>query len=360
MKVYDVAVAGAGVFGAWTALHLRRRGHSVALADPYGPGNSRSSSGGESRILRLGYGPDEIYTRMAQRSFAQWREFSVFVNTGVLWTAPAGDPYANATRKVLTRCGVPFLTLLPSDLSARFPQLSLHVDRHGIYEPDSGVLMARRAVQTVAAEAVRLGVEYVNGAVDSVSAGSYVYACGPWLPKVFPELLDGLITPTRQEVFFFGVPAGDARFAASAMPVWLDFSEECYAYTLPDLEHRGFKLAFDQHGRAFDPDCGDRSVASKSIERARQYLASHFPALSDAPLLEARVCQYENTSNGDFLIDRHPGMNNVWIAGGGSGHGFKHGPAVGEYVAGLIEGTATAEPRFSLAAKSRERRRAVH
>jgi len=375
---YDVAVIGAGSFGSWAAYLLRRLGRSVALLDAYGAGNGRASSGGESRIIRAAYGPNEIYTQWAQRSlrlwiglFAEANRPELFERTGVLWTAPPRDPSAAQTRAALEKYRVPFEALTHSDLETRFPQFRFSSERQGFFEPDSGVLLARRAVRAVVSQAVRSGVDYfreaalppdgdtlrtVSGRV--IRAGAFVYACGPWLPKIFPAVLEGRIRPTRQEVFFFGSPAGDARFAPPLMPAWLDFSDERGGYSLPDLENRGFKLAFDKHGPAFDPDSGDR-VANGLLD-ARAFLAERFPALANAPLVETRVCQYENTSNGDFLIDRHPDFDNVWLVGGGSGHGFKHGPMVGEYVTSQIEGTVPAEPRFSLATKAREAKRAVY
>jgi glycine/D-amino acid oxidase-like deaminating enzyme len=226
-------------------------------------------------------------------------------------------------------------------------------------EPDAGVLMARRAVQAVVAQAREIGVEYRQAHVTSetrIDAEHVVFACGPWLPKVFPELLGQLIHVTRQEVFFFGVPAGDERF--NSMPAWIDFND--LVYGLPNLEGRGFKLAIDAHGPEFDPDTGERVVTEAGLQAARAYLAQRVPLLADAPVLETRVCQYENTSNGDFLIDRHPELANVWIVGGGSGHGFKHGPAVGEYVAATIAGRGTPEPRFSLATKQTVQQRQVY
>jgi glycine/D-amino acid oxidase-like deaminating enzyme len=185
----------------------------------------------------------------------------------------------------------------------------------------------------------------------------FVYCCGPWLPKIFPELLGGRIRVTRQEVFFFGTPAGDRSFAPPHMPAWTDITDQHGAYTVPDLENRGFKLAFDRHGDDFDPDSGDR--VARGVKEARAFLAERFPALAAAPLVESRVCQYENTSTGDFLIDRHPDIDNVWLVGGGSGHGFKHGPAVAEHACALIEGRAAVEPRFSLQTKARAHQRSV-
>jgi sarcosine oxidase len=218
----------------------------------------------------------------------------------------------------------------------------------------------------VVRDAVENGVLYQTRAIErpqqavaEISAKAFVFACGPWLPKMFPDLLGRRIFPTRQEVFFFAPPAGDRRFGAAEMPAWIDFSDVRGPYGFPDLESRGFKLAFDRHGEVFDPDTGDRRVSETGVAAAYRFLAERFPALRDAPLTESRVCQYENTSNGDFLLDRHPELDNVWLAGGGSGHGFKHGPAVGEYLAGRIAGKLAPEPRFSLAAKQETQQRNV-
>ncbi len=380
-KTYDVAVIGAGVFGAWTAYHLARSGSKVALLDAYGPANSRASSGGESRIIRMGYGTDEIYARWAMRSLRLWQEFfgrtgrPLFHRTGVLWLAAEKERYVASTLETLTKLGVRFERLDRPELEKRFPQFAFGEASWGLYEPDSGALLARRAVQAVVEEAVQSGVEYLLQAVvtpagrgrlaavrtvsgESFSAGSFVFACGPWLGKLFPKLLGERIFPSRQEVFFFGVPGGDQRFAPPAMPTWIALADEIYG--IPDLESRGFKIGLDRHGPRFDPDAGKRVVKQEGLETAAKYLAKRFPALRDATVVEARVCQYENTSSGDFLIDRHPELENVWLVGGGSGHGFKHGPALGEYVAGLLAGGDAAEPRFSLKTKHKVQKRAVY
>ena len=366
---YDVAVVGAGVFGAWTAYMLHREGAKVLLVDAYGPGNSRSSSGGETRIIRLGYGPDEIYTRSAQQSLTLWQQLfaetkspALFQNTGVLWVAREQDPYCEAMLSVFERVGAVYEKLDRSQLDQRFPQLTFGETAWGIVEPNAGVLMARRAVQAVVAQARAIGVDYVQQAVafpeTQILADSFVFACGPWLPKVFPELLDQLIHVTRQEIFFFGVPAGDDRFGGGSLPAWIDFND--LVYGIPDVDGRGFKIAIDAHGPEFDPDNGERVVTEAGLSAVRAYLAERVPLLADAPVTESRICQYENTSNGDFLIDRHPAFENVWIVGGGSGHGFKHGPAVGEYAAAMIAGAGTPEPRFGLATKQRVQSRAVY
>ena len=231
--------------------------------------------------------------------------------------------------------------------------------------------MARRGVQNVVDATVKLGARYEpwrasaprrNGAIETsggtIQAGTIVYACGPWLPSLFPELLGKRIRPSRQQVFFFGTPPGDARFAPPHMPAWIAFREG--AYCVPAIDSRGFKFAIDTHGPPFDPENGERQITRAKLAVAQRILAKRFPALAGAPLLESRVCQYENTSNGDFLIDRHPDFDNVWLVGGGSGHGFKHGPFVGEYVAAMLAGSGQAEPRFSLSTKGARRQRTVY
>jgi monomeric sarcosine oxidase len=378
---YDVAVIGAGVFGAWSAYQLRLTGASVLLVDAYGPGNSRASSGGESRIIRLGYGPDETYSRSSQRSFTLWQQLSektepLFQKTGVLWLAREHDAYCEATLATLQRLNANFERLDQDELIRRFPQLEFGPTRWAILEPDSGVLMARRAVQAVVAQAKVNGVEYLEKAIEpppqsiqdkldsvrtvsgeEITAGQFVFACGPWLPKLFPELLKDLIYVTRQEVIFLGVPPGDDSFNRGVMPAWIDFND--LVYGLPNVDGRGFKIAIDAHGAEFDPDRGERVVSVNGLKAVREYVAKRVPRLANAPVMETRVCQYENTSNGDFLIDRHPAFENVWIVGGGSGHGFKHGPVVGEYVARMIAGEQVGEPRFSLESKQRVQNRAV-
>src|SRR5690606_27112887 len=165
----------------------------------------------------------------------------------------------------------------------------------------------------------------------------------------------------RQEVFFFAPEAGDDRFSPANLPGWADFNQGDIFYGFPDLEGRGFKIAHDAHGVAVDPDRNDRNYTPEALAEVRAYMRRRFPSLADRPLAEARVCQYENSANGDFLIDHHPGWSNVLLVGGGSGHGFKHGPAVGRYGAALLTGGLTRpEPRSSRASKGEKEARAVH
>lgn len=377
---HDVAVIGAGVFGSWTAHHLRRAGKRVLLVDTFGAANSRASSGGESRVIRCAYGADELYSRLSHQSLSQWKDLGrrlnspVFHPAGVLHMGGRGDRNLTASAQVLAKLGIAHQTLGRAESMKRFPQFYLGDVDQAIFEPEGGALMARRSVQMLVQEMSQAGLEVVQepvlpptgrGRMDSVRttggrtirAGAFVFACGPWLPKVFPAELSNRIFPTRQEMFFFGAPAGELRFRYPAMPCWIAPDN---LYGIPDLENRGFKIADDDHGPPIDPDSSDRLVPKESLAAMRKRLGIRFPAMKNAPLVESRVCQYENSANGDFLLDRHPEIDNVWLAGGGSGHGFKHGPAVGEYLAGLILGTQTPEPRFSFASKGTVQKRTVY
>jgi sarcosine oxidase len=372
MQHFDVAVIGAGSFGSWIAYTLAERGLRVALADAHGPGNSRSSSGGETRIIRMSYGSSVVYSRMARESLDHWKRVfaesdqeNLFVESGALFTAQAstasGASYIESSGATLTRLNIRHERLKPGELKKRYPQFRFAAGSTGLFEPGSGVLLARRAVECVSSAATRLGVTQLRIAVThksvrkQISAKRYVFACGPWLPQVFPKQLGSLIFPTRQEIVFFGIPAGDVRFRAPQMPVWVDFSTGYY--TAPDIESRGFKLGIDIHGPAIDPETDPRIISTSTVKKARAMVAQGFPALANSPIVDSRVCCYENTWNGDFLIDQLE--EDLWIAGGGSGHGFKHGPAVGRYVADLFEGSIEPEPRFTLASKRSRQARGV-
>ena len=377
-----VAVIGAGVFGAWSAYWLAEAGHDVTLIDAYGPANGRASSADHSRVIRAGYGADEIYSRWACESLDQWwwlsresgQEF--VAPSGAMFMAPPGNEYIRATAETLSRIGRAVRVLSAVELSAKFPQIDPSGLGDTIFEPDAGILRARLSVQRLVRLMCERGsIEYrlaraappdeqaveplfrlLDG--DRLRADTFVCACGPWLPLLFPSAVGNLIRSTRQEVLHFGIPAGDPRFSVGALPVWIDF--EAGLYGIPDLDANGFKVGIDRHGPAFDPDASDRLVSPALIGQTKLWLARRFPALRDAPLIDARVCQYENTWSGDFLIDHHPAWSNVWIVGGGSGHGFKHGPAIGKHLAALLGNTASVNPRFSFASKRVGARRSVY
>ena len=378
-----IAIVGAGVFGAWTAHHLQQGGHKVTLIDAWGPAHSRASSGGESRLTRAAYGRDAIYTRMAMDSLPQWKALSavsglpIFIPAGILFFFPTEEPYVHDSIAAHKEFGLPTDVLTQAEMARRFPMIDFSGIRVGLYEPGFGALMARRSVLTLVDRFAKAGGRYMKGFVqppggekelheiqlssgERIRADRFVFAAGPWLPKLFPEVIGARIEPTRQEVFFFASPAGDARFLPGAMPGWADFNGGDIFYGFPDLESRGVKFAHDAHGVEVDPDTQSRRPTEAALAEIVAYRDRRFPLLKGAPLTEARVCQYENSSNGDFLIDLHPQWPNVLLLGGGSGHGFKHGPEVGRYAAARLSGSIKAEPRFSLATKSTSHHREVH
>jgi glycine/D-amino acid oxidase-like deaminating enzyme len=368
-----VVVVGAGAFGGWTALHLLRRGARVTLLDAWGPGNSRASSGGETRILRGIYGRDRLYTDWTARSLRQWREagerwgVQLFRRTGALWLCGEDDAYARDSLPYLAAAGLPIAELSLTDARARFPQIDFAGLHSTFYEAEAGYLLARRACQAVAAAVAAEGgeVRIAAAAPPSLTGGGlgalrltdgteiradlYLFACGPWLGALFPEAVgERLLRVTRQEIFFFGPPAGDRRFDEGSCPIWMELGLERIFYGIPGNEHRGFKVADDTRGAPFEPTAGERLPSPEGAARARALLGRRFPALAAAPVVEARVCQYENSPDGHLLFGRHPRCGNLWLLGGGSGHGFKLGPALGEHAAAVLLGDGAPDPRFQL------------
>jgi monomeric sarcosine oxidase len=366
-----VAVVGAGAFGGWTALWLRRAGARVTLLDAWGPGHTRSSSGGETRVIRTIYGPTRRYVEMAARALALWREWDrtagepFYRQTGVLWMTGTDDSYVREALPFLRELRLEHEEIDPGRAAGRWPQIDFERVAHVWFEREGGYLLARHACEAVVRELVRTGGTYRQAAVSSIAleggrpdvrlhdgsrleADRFVFACGPWLGTLFPTLIGERVRPTRQEVFYFGTPAGDERFVEPRLPVWADVGERLF-YGIPGNLHRGFKAADDTRGPVFDPTLGDRHSSPDAERTIRAFVSRRFPALADAPVLGSEVCQYENSPDGHFIIDRHASMPDVWIAGGGSGHGFKMGPAVGELVARLVTEDASPDPFFALA-----------
>lgn len=372
-----VAVIGAGAFGGWTALHLVRQGARVTLVDAWGAGNSRASSGGDTRVIRGMYGPDRVYTEWVVRSFELWRDADrrwgqhLYHPTGALWIFRGDDGYARASMPTLADFGLPAEKIEPAEAARRYPGVSFEGVRHVYTEQEAGYLSARRACQAVARAVVAEGGELVTAAArlgpierstadgsrmasarlsdgTDLQADAFVFACGPWLGELFPEAIGRRVLPTRQDVFYFGVPPGEAGFGDDRFPVWVDFGERIF-YGIPGNENRGFKVADDSHGEPVDPTSLERTPDRRNLERARAVLAERFPALAGAPLVETRTCQYESTPDGHYLVDRHPEAANAWFLGGGSGHGFKLGPALGERMAEWVLGREQPLARFALA-----------
>jgi glycine/D-amino acid oxidase-like deaminating enzyme len=368
----DLVVVGAGVMGAWTALQARRLGIGATLVDAYGAGHSRATSGDESRIIRASHGADQLYAAWSRRARDAWIAFgdevgeSFLTQAGALWFAHRPDGFESASEATLRGLGIPVERLTPGDVAQRWPQIATDDLAFATYEPEAGLLHARRAVAAIARRFVELDgrfelawaepgrtqggrlIDVRLGDGRVIAADRFVFAAGPWLPRVFPELLGDLIRVTKQDVLFAGPNAGDDRFGADRLPVWIDYDAAFYG--IPAIDGRGMKMAPDRYGPIFDPSHGERIVDPESARLARRYLGRRFPDLANAPFVETRVCQYETTPDTHFVIDRHPAFENVWLVGGGSGHGFKHGPVIGEAVLSRVAGNdaPAAEARFDL------------
>jgi len=310
--------------------------------------------------MRGSYGPDQPYTEMAARALKLWAKYErkwkhqFLHRCGVLWMASGrDDAFECDSVEMLRAAKIPFSELSASKMRKRWPHINFEGIEWGIFEPECGYLDARVSCAAVVNAFVKAGGKHLQTSVNpegleaprlrglilsdhsQLKADRYVFACGPWLGRLFPKATGNLVRATKQDVFFFGTPRGDTRFHDPNTPVWADHRDHFY-YGIPGSDCRGFKIADDTRGPDFDPTNGERVIDPATLKNVREYIAFRFPALKDAPLVETRVCQYEQTPDSQFIIDRHPENENVWLVGGGSGHGFKHGPALGEMMADLI------------------------
>lgn len=367
-----IAVVGAGAFGGWTALWLLWSGFRVTLIDAWGPGNSRASSGDETRVIRSTYGANETYFNLNVRAIELWREQqqrwnkSLFFNSGVLWFCYEEAPeMIEATQPFMKNHGMEYTYFTPKEASIRYPHINTNDLHHLVLDPYGGYLKARESCQAVNEVFVRGGGAYLtkwakpnawaNGRLESLAlsdgtelkADAYVFACGPWMGKLFPGVLGNIITCTKQEAYYLGVPP-EYTHLFDAMPAWIDLDGEDFYYGIPGNAYRGFKIGVDKRGESFDPTAGERIFNETVLAKARAFMAHRFPALQHAPLVESRVCPYENSPDGNFVLDTHPEADNCWFLGGGSGHGFKHGPALGELAAEVISGKRDLEELFRM------------
>ncbi len=336
-------VVGAGVFGAATARELARRGFEVTLVEQYVPGNVRSASGGDTRLLRFSHAEFEWYTLLARRAWELWRELeaesglTLFEPVGVAWFDSGGGDFSARSEATLRRLRIPCERLTPAEARRLYPSLGGDDLRSVLFEPEAGVLHARRATRAFAR-----GVAVEPGRptpADPPRADVVVWACGAWLPALFPGLLP--VELSRRDEVFVGVGAEWSR-----TPGFCDYDSTFYGHG--ELGGLGMKLGPDAGGPAVDPDGLERLPDPGALAFARAYLARRFPALAGAPIVGGRVCQYDLTPDTHFLLARHPEHAHWWLVGGSSGHGFKHAPALAEVLADCIEGRREPDPFLGL------------
>jgi sarcosine oxidase len=359
-----VVIVGAGTFGASLAWTLARRGEQVTLVDQFEPGDSRATSGGESRLIRCSHGSDPDYTATARRARALWRELEaeageeLMLEIGMAWFAEREDGWEAESERTMAAQGIPSQRLDVAEAARLFPSLGTDDLEFVLYEPEAGVVRAQRAVRALARQAVEHGARLVRGRAtpdgDTVLVGSaadravsfdrrlegdaVVWSCGGWLGGLFPE--QARIDVTRQELLFF-----DGGPAWRAAPGWVDYDRAMYG--TGDVDDLGVKVALDEEGPPLDPDA-ELPAAGATEPRVREYLRLRFPALADAPLREGRCCRYELSPDSHFVAGRHPELERTWLLGAGSGHGFKHGPAIAELMAAALAGDAPMPPRFAI------------
>jgi glycine/D-amino acid oxidase-like deaminating enzyme len=344
-------VIGAGVFGASLADRLAREGWEVTLVDRSAPGHPRAESGGETRLIRCCHGPDAFYARSARRALELWRELGegVLVESGVAWFARREDGWEADSERVLRAAGIPVERLSPEDGARLFPSVAVDDLAFVLHEPEAGVLRAADGVRALVRRAQLNGARFEPGSAEPdrtsvmldgkrLEADAVVWACGAWLGRLFPELVSLRVT-FQQLVLFDAPPEWDG-------PGWVDFDAAFYGHAR--VQGIGFKVGPDADGPEVDPDRRPLQATADAIAAAREYLAHRFPTLTDAPVASAPGCHYGLTPDGEFLFARHPEHEGVWLLGGGSGHGYKHGPALAEHVAAVLEGAERPEPRFAL------------
>lgn len=347
-------VVGAGIFGSALADRLVADGWEVTLVDAFEPGDPRSESGGETRLLRYSHGPDSLYTESAYQARALWRELGagVLAESGMVWFVRREDGWEAASERTLRAAGIPVERLEPAQVERLFPSVRVDDLAYGLLEPEAGVLRAGDGVRALVARARGRGLRVLHGRARPdgdgvlvegrrVEADQVVWACGAWLSALFPSLV--AMRSSRQDVVLFDVPAG---WSTPPVPGWLDFDTSFYGHG--GMEPHGMKVSCDAEGPAVDPDARPSQADPGRVQRSRDYLAHRFPALAGAPVRSAPVCHYSITADGGFLFAPHPEHPRVWLLGGGSGHGYKHGPVMAGHVAGVLHGEAAPEPRFAL------------
>jgi glycine/D-amino acid oxidase-like deaminating enzyme len=397
-----VVVIGAGIWGSFAAYELLQRGATVTLVDQYGPGNSRATSGDETRGVRSSYGDratGELWMQWAREAMTRWQDWdaewstdqklNLYFKTGDVIMRAAEEPFTTRTVEWWKKYDIPHEVITAAEVSKRWPHINTDGMTVAITEPDAGVVRARRAVHAVAGVVEALGGKIVigrarlgtsaNGQLDGVvlddgqviRGDRYVFACGPWLPKVFPEIMGRRMRLPLGYVVYFGTPVGDTRFQYPNMPSWNVPGVTGWP-TLP-VDSRGFRVRGSMAaplaaGSAApsstparpdsppdpaqsDPDTSVRWTSDERIMGSRRVLQARFPALANAPVLETRACHYESSINRDFVVDNHPELSNVWLTGCGNAEGFKFGPVIGAYIAQRVlgdEGDPEVAARFRI------------
>lgn len=346
-----IVVLGAGVFGVTAALALQERGHTVALVDPGPLPRPEAASTDVSKIVRLDYGADELSTELMEQALPRWRAWNaesgrtLFHEDGllVLTRGPLrpgsfeGDSHA-----LLGRRGHALQPLDRATLRRRFPAWSEGEFDGGYFNPEGGWAESGAVMSWLVERARRAGIavhEGVPASVEDVRADAerVLVAAGAWTPLLLPETT-ALISVVGQPVLHFRPPEPERWRAPQFPPYTADVGRTGF-YGFPALADGTLKLANHGAGHAVHPDA-PREIEAGDEARFRAFLARALPGLGQPPLIGSRLCLYDDTPDGHFLVDRHPGREGVFVAAGGSGHAFKFAPVLGGLIADVVEGRA--------------------
>ena len=357
-----VIVVGAGIFGVTAALELRRRGYGVSLLDPGPLPHPLATSTDISKMVRMDYGDDEVFTALAEESIEGWRRWNLewgqelYHNDGLLiMTRETIRPgtFEYDSLELMKRRGISPERISPDELVRRFPAWAPNGYVDGFLSPRGGWVEADKVVARLVEEARAAGVSVAAGTtvVGLIEDGRrtvgvatadgtprradfVVVAAGPWTPYLLPQLQD-VMWPVGQPVLYFQ-PENPADYRPPHFPPWAADVSRTGWYGFPAMEDGVVKVSIHGPGRRMSPDA-PRDVPPAEERRFREFLRGTFPPLAEAPLIRSRYCLYCDTWDGNFWIDHDPEREGLVVATGGSGHGFKFAPVLGSLIADALE-----------------------
>ena len=354
----NIVVIGSGIFGVSTAYKLLQSGQHVTLVDHLSISDDLKTSNGESRNIRFSHANDEFYSLLSWKAAGEWKKVEklagekLFYDTGVAWFASDENGWESHSKKILNKLNIPCERLSPDDAKALFPSLNIDDLRFVLYESNGGALAAKRSLKALYKLCLYMKCDYLNGHAEIRDDDIYInnsqidfdiaiWAVGPWMKHVFPFI--DMVKVTMQEVVFFDSPKD---WSVEKIPAFNDISNAFYG--CGSLDGMGVKLGYDLKGKEFDITKDKRAYSDQSVEKCREYIAHRFPTLERAKINKIKTCQYTMTPDANWIIAPHPEHPRHWIIGAGSAHGFKHGPALGQYVTDTILNNKP-NPKFSLA-----------
>ena len=358
----SISVIGGGVFGMTAAWELSRRGWDVTVVDPGPIPRPTAATTDVSKVIRMDYGADELYTEMGEAALAGWDHWNaswerpLYHEDGFLLLARqrmAPGEFEYESFVLLERRGHPVRRLSRDEQMRMFPAWSAARYSDGYFNRRAGWAESAQVLSRVAREAreagarIREGVSFVHlleqrdvvigvrtSDGEDLRADIVLVAAGAWTPALLPSL-GTVMWATGQPVIHVDAGA-DARWRPPQFPVWAADISRTGWYGFPALPNGALKIGHHGAGRRVHPD-EPRDVLTADIARVREFLRQSLPDLQDAPVCEAHLCLYCDTFDGDFWIDHDPDRRGLVVAAGDSGHGFKFAPILGALIADVIE-----------------------